>query len=82
MQLTETNPIASLQMWSAIIDGRHCFVHVFGNDYCRVDLHAHGELVFRRDCESLEAAMSTAEGLRRIHESCAPREDVGESYAA
>jgi hypothetical protein len=68
-ELLDTIPMASLDMWSDPETGHACFVHVFSNHRCTVDLLADGDHVFHRACSSLDAAMGTAEGLRRIHQS-------------
>jgi hypothetical protein len=72
-ELLNMIPLASLDMWSDPESGHACFVHVFSDDRCTVDLMAGGDHVFRRACSSLDAAMGTAEGLRRIHKMQAYR---------
>ncbi len=63
---TET-PFAAVSVWVDAESDSWCRVKRSPKEPFTVDLFRGAEHVFSRACSSLEAAMTTAEGLRRIH---------------
>lgn len=70
-------PIATLSMWSDVVEHRSCRIQVYDGE-CSVEMRAAREVVYTMPCANLTEAFERAELLRRTFDVRPPQAVVAQ----
>jgi hypothetical protein len=71
LSVQSVEPIATLSMWSDVVERRNCRIQVYDGE-CSVEMRAAREVVFTLTCANLTEAFERAELLRRTFDVATP----------